>query len=295
MSIGAEIKGIFNFGGGLTYHTEYQIQVRYHDQSWLIYRRFSDFANLHKHFVALAGGEEQFAAKDIPFPEKSYLGSILSTDKSVTEQRKVELQKFLTSSFEISDYYEDAEVAKFLDVENKGVSGIQREFGADKILKETFCKVKIIKQLFSVVWSLYFVVLLKDGTLYVLQSMYDESSKALMVWSLNNVGVQVIPKAQNNTISISSTAHGQKLKLSLASAMEGAFWIRSLSDFATSTNFQQVASASPPPVTKAPSHLSSGSSKSSAQKMQQQPATVENVYARGTGNTVDELSAEFGI
>jgi hypothetical protein len=297
--VNVEIKTTFNFGGGLSLHTEYQLQVQCQDQQWIIYRRFKHFEKIHSHLVNLlseAGAE----ARGLVFPEKSYYGSFLSTDKTTIDQRKTILQNFLNTVFKDNQFLEDEEIKGFLDVNGRGLSGIQKEFGGDKLLKETFCKVKVPRQYFGLIWSLCYVSLTKDGMLYVLSSMYDDSSNSLATWSLTAVGVQIIPKAKDNSIIISSTAHSKKLILSLPSALESAYWIRTLSDLATSTTLESIIPSKKDLVV--PKHLSTGKRNSGMFNNNASPsstspnaAPVEHIYSKGTGNTEDELSAMYGI
>lgn len=296
-SLFVDIVANLTFGGGFTLHTEYQLQVRFGDQTWLIYRRYAHFETLHKNIMKKYN-EEELLEKKIIFPEKVYLGSILSTYKSVIEQRRAGLQIYLQIIFSIDELNEEEYVQEFIDMKNKGVSGIHRQLGADKILKETFCRVKIIKQFFGI-WQLCYVVVLRDGAVYVLQSVYDDTNSALMSWALVAVGVQIIPRSRDNSIVISCTTHQQRLILSFPTPLESASWMRALTDFATQTSFQQTiayedATKPKPAVTQNNAAMKRSSPPPTFSSPLQQ-APVKHVYAAGTGNTTDELSAMYGI
>lgn len=228
-----EIKGVIFLGGGRTYHAEYDIAVTYNEEEWSVLRRFREFNNLYQHLATRAGGGEALAMKGITFPEKSMFGSYLSTDSGTIENRKRDLQKFLTGVFETNEFSEDLEVLNFIDSKNKGVSGINRDLGPQRIVKETFCDVLISGKLPGLIWSRCYVALTVDGYLYVMQSKYEESHESLASWCLTTPGVTVTAKGP--AIQIAASTHPLKLKLAFKSGPDTTFWIRTMSDFAMSS------------------------------------------------------------
>lgn len=281
-----KIIGHFNVGGGIfSYHTEYQLQVAAEGSTWVIYRRFNHFSNLHLKLLSILGEDE---AKTVlqPLPDKSPLGSYFSTSDSFTTSRKAGLQNYLESLVQINDENVRREVLVFVDVDGKGLSGAVKEFGANSILKEAFAKSR--QGSIANLWSITYVVLLKDGRLFIMKSMYDESAKAVSQWNLRGGEIRVVPKASNNMISITSLKEDKKLLLSLTSAAEAAFWIRSISDFSLMSNQQVISNV------KEAAAVQREQAKQASQHVQTNQRT-ENIKAKGTGNTTDDLSSMYGI
>lgn len=281
-----KIIGHFNIGGGLfSYHTEYQLQVCLEGSTWIVYRRFNHFTNLHTMLQSILGEEE---AKMVlrPLPDKSPLGSYFSTTGSITASRKAGLQNYIDAAIQLNDEAVRKEILVFADVDGRGFSGIQKEFGANNILKEAFAKAK---QGSFDLWSINYVALLKDGRLFILNSMYDESNKATSKWNLRGGEIRVVPKANNNMISITSLKDDRKLVLSLSSASEAAFWIRTISDFSLMSTQQIISNVKE--AAAAQREQAKQASKAAAAANQR----TETIKAAGTGNTEDDLSSMYGI
>lgn len=292
----ATIQTTLTFGGGFTLHTEYQLTITHTGESWIIYRRYKDFERLYKNLLnsfypvknqteALPdhNADDNADADSLPtlkFPEKSYLGSYLSSMSSTTQERKIILQEFLRTICDNSKLNESPYFLEFIDSQSKGESGIAKYCGQDNIMKEVFASCQLH---FMGSWSVCYLVLMKDGTLYVLRSIYDPPEKSSVHWNLKGGQIRVVPKTKNNTISITSTTDDRKLTLSLSSPTEAAFWIRTISDLSLEVNAQPLPTtyAKPPKSTPATAPQSKA------------PAVV--VRAQGTGNTTDELSSMYGI
>jgi hypothetical protein len=105
--------------------------------------------------------------------------------------------------------------------------------------------------------------------------------------------VLVVPKARDNTIVISSTLHPQRLIISLPSPADAAFWIRAISDFASNTQFSTVANRAKEQEKAAAD--AAAARRASKKSIPDNVPRVEQVYATGSGNTVDELSSMYGI
>ncbi len=294
-SVSTTIQNALTFGGGFTLHAEYQLNVTVGNNSWIVYRRYKEFERLHKDLTAMYpkpihsstndiqhefdANEEKDDLPSLKFPEKSYWGSYLSASSSTTQERKMVLQEFLETICNTPRLRESMHFTQFVDLQCKGQSGIAKFCGQDNILKETFTNCKVVKNYIGS-WSVCYLVLMKDGTLYVLRSIYDSPDKSLVKWNLKGGEIRVVPKAKNNTISISSTVDDRKLHLGLNSPSEAAFWIRTISDLSLEHPQhppQKIQTTNKVPTTQ-PSKT---------------PTVV--VRAQGTGNTADELSSMYGI
>lgn len=282
--IEAKIVGSVNLGGVLSLHVDYKVDVKVDGTSWSVYRRYSAFENLHKNLTANYG-EDKMKELNLLFPEKSYSGSIVGTFKSYVAQRTQQLQNYLNTLLGIEGTGDIAAVGVFFDLENKGISGMQIQLGPQKILKESFARTKFIKNYVGT-WTTSFVVVLTSGNVVVLPSMYDNTSKAECNINIAKGSASVVPTARNNSITITEIATGYRLKIAFSNSAESAFWIRTLSDFSVSTS---VAADTRTASEKA-QQTAAAEKRASAKN---QP--VEHLRDKGTGNTVDELSAAYGI
>lgn len=283
------------WGGGLSLHAEYQLQVVPEDEtaSWTIYRRYSAFHALHKRFVWLLGGEEAALATGLIFPAVNFLGSRLSTSTDTINQRKAELQKYMEFVLTQEKLTSDPEFLKFLDTTGKGTSGIVLDAGAENVVKEAFVQAKVIKGFPFAFWAWCFVALLRDGTLCVLQSKYDNRSNALAVWKINSSDMRIVPKASDNSITIFSSRDEHKISIRLVSAEESAFWMRTLSDLCSSSAYQNIVDQCKDKAEQ--NRAAKRTSRTVAPIATGAPAQVEHIHATGTGNTADDLSSMYGI
>ncbi len=214
------------------------------------------------------------------FPPKEIYGSTISTMTSIVNARITGLQNWIDAALDCFGEEFCAAFQTFADVNNKGKSGVCIEMGNSKILRESFARTKIIKNIFGV-WSTTFLVVLKTGVVLVLNSIYDNSSAAALRINLSASDTQVIPSGANG-INILSKSSSTTLKISFNSSSDAAFWMRSISDLATSSEYVPDAQSGRPEVRTA----------SLAAPISQK---VEHLRADGTGNTVDELSVLYGM
>lgn len=307
-SIELKLIDSFNVGGGLDYHTDYKLSVTKDGEMWNVYRRYSSFEGLHKMLIE-ALGEERILELGLVFPDKAFLGSSFGTFRSVVEERIKNLRIYLNSLMAISEIADNRILHIFLDCDNKGISGMQVELGASKILKESFVKTKIFQKFGF--WCIRFVVLLRTGTLLVLNSMYDGLAKPLVRIELTNTrDVIVIPRAADNGISISSKSSGRRIMLSFSGAAEAAFWIRSISELSTTMDYVLPTEKQTKPRSFTSSqdrnsnNINSRHSSTSfssvtgfrtAKAAEPSLVPAKQIRAAGTGNTEDELSTMFGI
>lgn len=283
-----KLAGYITLGSGLGRHVAYKCEVSREGKSWTIYRRYQAFFDLHQS-LNTSFGEERIKEEGIELPEKGLGGSVIHSLKMVAKDRSLLLQAYmdvLLSSAICGQVLQLPSTEAFFDFQHQGISGLQRELGKAKILKETFALTSIGT---VSLWALKFVVVIKGGTVLILNSMYDTMAQAALRINLAGGGVSVIPKARNNVISLHNTTNGDKASISFPTAAEAAFWIRTVSDFTTNASF------------KADVQQEQQKQKQVQQQKQQQRAqqigggAVEHIHAAGTGNTEDELSAMLGI
>jgi hypothetical protein len=286
MPISVKVAGHINLGTGVTYHTDYRLEVCVNEKRWTVYRRYKAFEDLHEG-LAKTLGETAFA---VQFLDKQYMGSYVSTLKAFTDERMAKLQQYLDSIIVIEDVVETKHFTDFLDCDHLGASGVVKELGAERVLKQAFVMTRVTKSLPPAlgIWCVRYVVLLNSGSLIVLGSMYDDSTKAIVRMAMVNGQTTVVPQASNNSINISSTLDKTKISLNFPESNENVFWLRKLSDFVLNTEFSE-------------DHQKKTASEKAAAAARDQAAReasavpAEHVRARGTGKTEDQLSSTLGI
>ncbi len=283
--LNAKIVGSINIGGALNVHADYKVEIIWNGSAWCIYRRYSTFEGLHASLVSNYGADK-VKALNLNFPDKSYSGSTMGSLQYFVEKRIVLLQQYLDTLLAIDGTIEISAVKVFFDLNNKGLSGLQVQLGGNKILKETFARTKLIKNLLGT-YGTSFVALLKSGSVVVMQSMYDNLSNAEININITGGSAIVIPKAKDNVVHITERATGNRLFISFSTPAEAAYWIRAISDFSVSTSVGTDA------------RVEAESRRKQQEAERRNPrsntAPTEHLKAAGTGNTVDELSAAFGI
>lgn len=281
-------------GGGFNAHTDYQIKVvqtttvneagsSNDSQHWTVYRRYSNFQDLHSKLVNVFG-QSSLDQMRLSLPEKSYTGSFLATSKVIVQSRKELLQDYLNSLMVAEPLTNNILINHFLDTENKGASGLCRQFGSAKIMKETFAKTCIFKSIEGLGWLRY-VVLLRDGKLAVLRSKYDDMKDAQLLFDLTQGQIIMKPQSDRNGVLLISKST-KKLSISFDSNAESAFWIRTLADFCSTLDMPEKMR---PPKIKTQTNVTTTNNSS------QSNSPVEEYRAAGTGNTEDDLSTQLGI
>jgi len=287
MPISVKVVRSINVGSGLSYHTDYQLDVTVNEKRWGLYRRFSAFEDLHRKLLVELGGETIFTVK---FPDKYFVGSYIGTFSVLTTERSASLQQYLDSILTIEDAVDSAPLTQFLDCDHLGLSGVHKELGSERILKESFVTTRVTKNIPIMLglWCLRFVVLLSSGSLVVLNSVYDDSSKAIARMALVNGQTTVTPQTSGNVIVIGSNLDKTKISLSFATQAESVFWLRKLSDFVLNTEFGADHRRS----------VETQKQQSVAAKLRQEQQAAqhqEHIRAKGTGHTEDNLSTMLGI
>jgi hypothetical protein len=287
MPISVKIANFVNVGSGTSYHTDYRMDVVINDRRWTVYRRYSAFEQLHLSLVKDLGEE----VMTVKFPDKVYVGSYAATLKAFTEDRMVKLQQYLDSILIVEDIVENSHLTTFLDCDHLGLSGLVKELGAERVMREAFVETRITKNLPAALglWCNRFVVILSSGSIVVLNSVYDDSNKALLRMALVNGQTTVVPQASGNIINITTTLDKTKLSLSFPTAADSVFWLRKLSDFVLNTQFTEDHQRGVAEAKK------QAQAKEKANKEAYVAANTVHVRAKGTGQTEDELSATLGI
>lgn len=149
------------------------------------------------------------------------------------------------------------------------------------ILKEGFVRVShgLLTKIYWHKWKTNYAVMTRNGTLYLLKSMYDTPTDAIVRYDLTNGGVHVNGDTTSFSVAITQTSTNDVRYLKLPSMEEFAFWLRSIGEFGTKGSNNSAAQAknsqrqNEPPVE------------------QQHQLHVEDRQ----GTKTDELSAMYGI
>ncbi len=165
-----KVIGSINLGSVHRIHADYKLEVSLNEQSWILYRRYSAFENLHRSLITTYG-EEKVKQLNLEFPEKLYTGSIAGSMKFIVDKRITQLQQYIDKLLSIDGTSSISAVMVFFDIQNKGLSGLQVQLGGNKVLKETFAHTKLIKNYVGA-WGTSFIALLSSGSIVVLGSMY---------------------------------------------------------------------------------------------------------------------------
>ncbi len=227
--INAKVIGSIALGkSGVDLHTEYKMEVSFNDISWAVYRRYSEFQMFHDSLLSVYG-TEQFAAFRIIFPGKSYTGASLGTLDFIAERRASGLSLFLRNLLQIQDIERNDTVVDFLDITHKGVSGLRRELVGEKVILESFVKMKHIKRTAGL-WATYYVAVLSTGNVIVVPMLYDDSSKVITNMIVSNGGCEIQSIGLNNQILLVEKTTNVRLFLSLDSKDIAAEWLQTFNE-----------------------------------------------------------------
>lgn len=100
----------------------YKVEITAREK-WLIYRRYSEFENLHQGLINELG--QQYVDLNITLPEKDYQGSYFASRNSTIAYRTPLLQKFLNDL--IIHKVPSLKIKNFLDFDDKGISGARQD------------------------------------------------------------------------------------------------------------------------------------------------------------------------
>jgi len=224
MSLTIKIVDHCSYGLSAYPHTLYRIDINNAGSNWYIYRRYSEFAHLLSSLEGSLPDPKMFIYLKEFFPGKT----VIPQRKSVIIDRKLKLQLFLDRLLELPDIAENQNVQYFLDFDMKGRSGARLDLDGEDILFEVICLVK--PGIYTVeLWSTQFVVLTKQGDVFVMQRIYDRISQPISHFV---VGSEVFVKTTtgSNVIELSNKTTGQYMAVDLPNQSLYASWLRALSE-----------------------------------------------------------------
>jgi hypothetical protein len=275
--IEAKITGHIQFGSIIYPHTLYRIEVAIDNENWYVYRRYSEFLGFHKHLVKL----KHFNPEEKIFPEKI----LFSNRYDVINERMSSLQKYLILVLEIQNINNDSQFQTFLDFNLKGKSGVHNDLSPADIIYEIICDVK--RGLGPIeIWNTCFVVLTKNGTIYVFQNIYDRISSPLVAYSVSS-SIHLQSKQGTKVIELNHRITDQKLFLKLSSDAQLASWLRTLAEFTTRNIPAAETEENPKTVTK-PQRIES-------MKESKKEVFVKSDTSRPDPSKPDELSSLYGV
>jgi hypothetical protein len=270
------------------------LEVTCDGRSWVIYRRYKAFSDLDKELRA-ALGDDKAANKEVwsaELPPK--IGSsAVSSLQTIVDIRMPALQLYMDTVLSYSTeggerIAMEKAFSQFFDLENKGVSGAVQELGPLAVVRESFARVRDARHLLTM-WHNYFIVVTNRGVLYVLQGLYEKPTSAILSMPLIDSNLKVeTPRGDN--LEVDLVGDQRSVLLRFTSPNEAAAWMRILSDFVT-----------PPPATKLNAEQKKAKKREAlaeerkTAELRKSELPVENVRAKGTGNTSDELSQVYGM
>ena len=139
----------------------------------------------------------------------------------------------------IPDIYSNAAFVSFCDFKNRGASGIVSEVGNINVLKDAiaYSKIEVTERFPSIkFWKTYYLALLKSGSIFVFESKYDHSERAVCVISLTNDHVKIIPDFSRKAkckVTIIALRTQKQLTVRFDTAFEAANWTKLTSEFSS--------------------------------------------------------------
>ena len=218
-----QITGHNLFGPSIYPFTLYRIEITQDNEHCTIYRRYNDFLVLNNYLV---DDKKELKVK-IYFPCKA----MLSQRSEIIELRLKSLQNYLNVVLEVIDIGKDKMFLKFVDHKMKGKSRACQDLPKNHIVFETICQIK--RGVLPIeIWSTYFVVLTKHGTIFVFSNIYDHINNPLVAYPVSSV-TQIDSRSGAQIITLTHRVNKQKLILKLSNDDELASWLRKLSDLNT--------------------------------------------------------------
>lgn len=278
MSVNLRIVDHQTWGRYLSIYTVFRIDVKYKDDNWFIFRRFSEFTDMHTAFL----NNQNLAALAEPLtellPPKEFFGSTLSTFESTCNERKQRFMLYLEALLQEKQLRKSPAFMTFLDVQNKGISGIKRVLGNAQIVREEFtmCSQGRLAKFGYNSWVRSYICLTKKGWIYCTKCIYDTPEECEVKMDLKSKYTRIGGLASDSVIHITYN-DTIALHIKFRDVSDFSSWLRQLSDFGINT---AEHSAMKETVVKAERRGS---------------ARNTHVHAAGTGNTEDDLSADYGI
>lgn len=167
MAITVEIKSHALLGGGPFVYCTYKIDIKYNNEVWSVYRRYSEFCKLYDYAKHEIGNN--FINLNIPILPNSNGGSFYGTLQETIYERIPLLNNFIKKLVSLDPNRLLNCVANFIDITNKGISGVSIEKGANNILIESFVQ---CKHHFVAIWMTHLIVVTKGFIYYYLYFIF---------------------------------------------------------------------------------------------------------------------------
>jgi hypothetical protein len=212
-----------NMGNMVTGYVAYQLDVESKNQTWSVFRRYAEFEALHSSLKNEYVDGDNLA--QLAFPEKNITAQFQT---AINETRMVALQRYIEALLK-NGFATDPKVEAFFDLKHQGKSGAVQDLGMSKIECESLAQVKPGLQYIEP-WSTAFVVLSKQGTLYVMNSKNDSVSKAMVAFPLSAGHIQIQSDASYMDVYISNEVSKQQVSLRFFDQQRYGQWLRILSD-----------------------------------------------------------------
>ena len=157
MGVTVQIKSHALLGGGPYSYCVYKVEVDAgREGKWVVYRRYSEFVKLHGYARHEVGNN--FRNLGVPSIDSGSGGSIYGTLQETIFKRIPMLEEMLQKLVGLDPNRLLNCVAVFIDIPNKGLSGLAVQVGKANVLIESFlqCKHHTLS-----VWMTHLIVLTK--------------------------------------------------------------------------------------------------------------------------------------
>lgn len=154
--VNVAVKSHAILGGGPFAFCVYKIEVQNGKESWIVYRRYSEFLKLYDHARHEVGNNfRNLGVVRLPTGKS---GSFFGSFKETIYERVPLVNTFIQKMVGLDPVRLLNCVAKFIDMTNKGVSGVSVAKGKSNIIIECFlpCKHHVVS-----VWLTHLIVLTK--------------------------------------------------------------------------------------------------------------------------------------
>lgn len=283
MVLTVSIKSHAILGGGPFSYCVYKIDITDSaGKSWYVYRRYSEFLKLYEDSHREVGHNWQNL--NVPKLEYDYGSSLYGTYTETIYHRMPLLEAFTQSIVSLDPQRLLKAVAKFIDVDNKGVSAIAALCGGPhKIAMETFLRVK---HHYLSVWLKHLIILTKEGMLYELSSLQDGPAQAITVIDLKIPNVTVKGRSSKMIVDVNynivrngdgDIKSSKQLYILFTNNADMAKFLRDCGEFL--------------------SGVSAGLDRGFKQKKEKEVVAAPTTEIRqvGLGNTTDVLSSTYGL
>jgi len=278
MSINIRVGEHLTWGRYFGIYTVYKIDVKYKGDTWIIFRRFSEFTDMHSRFLVDPSLKEVAMPLTELLPEKQHFGSALATLDSVCIERKQKFSQYLESMLQEKALCKSPAFLSFIDVQNKGISGIKRVLGEAQVLREesVVCSQGRLASMGINAWKRSYICVTKKGWIYCTKCVYDTPDECDVKIDLKSKYTRIGGQTSDRVLMITYD-NNTNLHIKFDDQASFSSWLRLLSDFSINTAQKDVMKEAP--VVK--------------ERRQSQPKS--HIRDKGTGKTEDDLSAELGI